>query len=83
MTLNRVGSMLTVFFTPDPVTDLASASRSDTAAFARWFHALLERGVWWPPSQFEAAFLSAAHGDAEIDAVLAAAAEAFAEARAG
>ena len=83
VTLNRVGSMLTVFFTPDPVTDLASASRSDTAAFARWFHALLERGVWWPPSQFEAAFLGAAHGDAEIDAVLAAAAEAFAEARAG
>ena len=81
--VNRVGSMLTVFFTPEPVTDLTTASRSDTAAFARWFHALLDRGVWWPPSQFEAAFLSAAHGDAEIDAVLAAAAAAFAAVRAG
>jgi len=82
--VNQVGSMLTVFFASAPVTDLASASRSDTAAFARWFHALLEHGVWWPPSQFEAAFLSVALDDDLVDVVLQAAAAAFGEvARAG
>jgi len=75
MTTNRVGSMFTWFFTPEPVTDFASASLSDTAAFARFHHALMERGVWLPPSQFEAAFVSAALGQPEVDTVLAAAAE--------
>jgi glutamate-1-semialdehyde 2,1-aminomutase len=77
MTTNRVGSMFTWFFTPEPVTDFASASLSDTAAFARFHHALMERGVWLPPSQFEAAFVSAALGQPEVDAILAAAAEAL------
>jgi glutamate-1-semialdehyde 2,1-aminomutase len=77
--VNQVGSMLTVFFTSDAVTDMESASRADTARFGRWFHALLTRGVWWPPSQFEAAFLSAALDDEMIDEIVTAAASAFAE----
>ena len=75
--VNRYGTMATVFFTAQPVVDLASAKTSDTARFARFFHALLARGVYWPPSQFEAAFLSLAHGEPEIDEILAAAAAAF------
>ena len=58
--VNRVGSMLTAFFTAEPVRDYAEARRADVAAFGRWFHRLLERGVSLPPSQFEAAFPSAA-----------------------
>jgi len=76
-TVNRVGSMVTVFFCPGPVTDYASAKTSDTKRFSRFFHAMLERGVYLPPAQFEAAFVSLAHGEAEIDATVAAAAEAF------
>jgi len=73
MTTNRVGSMFTWFFTPGPVTDYDSAATSDTAAFGRFHRKLLEAGVWLPPSQFEAAFVSAAHGAAEVEAVLTAA----------
>jgi len=80
VTINRVGSMITVFFCPGPVTDYASAKRSDTKRFARFFHAMLARGVYLPPAQFEAAFVSLAHGAAEIDETLAAAASAFREA---
>jgi len=79
LTTNRVGSMFTWFFTPQPVTDFATASASDTAAFARFHQALIERGVWLPPSQFEAAFVGAAHGQAEVDAILEAAGEALQE----
>jgi glutamate-1-semialdehyde 2,1-aminomutase len=79
LTTNRVGSMFTWFFTGEDVTDFAGASTSDTAAFARFHRAMLERGVWLPPSQYEAAFVSAAHADAEIDAIVAAAGEAFRE----
>jgi len=79
VTVNRVGSMVTVFFTAGPVRDLDGAKRSDTARFARWFHGLLARGVYWPPSQFEAAFVSAAHTEADVQAVVAAAEAAFAE----
>jgi glutamate-1-semialdehyde 2,1-aminomutase len=75
--VNRVGAMLTVFFCAGPVTDYASAKASDTKRFARFFHAMLERGIYLPPAQFEAAFVSLAHGEAEIDATLAAAALAF------
>jgi glutamate-1-semialdehyde 2,1-aminomutase len=75
--VNVVGSMLTVFFTAEGVVDLASASRSDAAAFARFFHTLLAEGIWWPPSQFEAAFLGIRHGDDEIERVLHAAQVAF------
>jgi glutamate-1-semialdehyde 2,1-aminomutase len=79
VTVNRVGSMVTVFFCEGPVTDYASAKTSDTGRFGRFFHAMLERGVALPPAQFEAAFVSLAHGPAEIDATLQAAAESFAE----
>jgi glutamate-1-semialdehyde 2,1-aminomutase len=70
VTLNRVGSMLTAFFTADPVRDHAGAARSDTARYARFFHGMLERGVYLAPSQFEALFLSLAHGEAEIDSTI-------------
>jgi glutamate-1-semialdehyde 2,1-aminomutase len=77
VTVQRVGSMLTPFFTDGPVTDHASARRSDTGRFARFFHAMLSRGVALPPSQFEAMFASLAHGDEEISITLDAAAEAM------
>jgi glutamate-1-semialdehyde 2,1-aminomutase len=77
VTINRVGSMITVFFCAGPVTDYASAKASDTGRFARFFHAMLERGVYLPPGQFEAAFVSLAHGEGEIDATVDAAVEAF------
>jgi glutamate-1-semialdehyde 2,1-aminomutase len=69
--------MWTWFFTPGPVTDYAQAAQSDTAAFGRFHRAMLEQGIWLPPSQFEAAFLSTAHGEAEVAATIAAAREAF------
>jgi glutamate-1-semialdehyde 2,1-aminomutase len=83
LTLNRVGSMWTWFFTSGPVTDYAEAARSDTTAFGRFHNAMLDQGVWLPPSQFEAAVLSTAHGEAEVAATIAAAREAFAAVKAG
>jgi glutamate-1-semialdehyde 2,1-aminomutase len=76
-TVNRVGSMVTVFFCPGPVTDYASARTSDTKQFGRFFQAMLKRGVWLPPAQFEAWFVSLAHGPDEIETTLQAAAESF------
>jgi glutamate-1-semialdehyde 2,1-aminomutase len=79
VTVNRVGSMFTFFFNGGgPVTDWESAKASDTARFGRFFRAMLERGVYLAPSQFEAAFLGAAHSDADIERTIAAAKEAFA-----
>ena len=78
--VNRVGSMLTVFFSADPVYDAQSARRCDTKRFARFFHAMLENGVYLPPSQFEAAFVSVAHSDEDLDQTIRAARRAFAEA---
>ena len=75
--VNRVGSMWTWFFTSGPVTNYEQAARSDTTAFARFHRAMLDRGVWLPPSQFEASFLGTAHGKEEIAATIAAAREAF------
>jgi glutamate-1-semialdehyde 2,1-aminomutase len=77
LTTNRVGSMFTWFFTAGPVTDYVSASGSDTEAFGRFHRSLLESGVWLPPSQFEAAFVSTAHGHLEVDHILASARAAF------
>jgi glutamate-1-semialdehyde 2,1-aminomutase len=77
--VQRVGSMLTVFFGDAPVHDLRGAEATGRDRFARWFRGLLRRGVLWPPSAFEAAFLSYAHDDADIDAVAAAARGAFAD----
>jgi glutamate-1-semialdehyde 2,1-aminomutase len=79
LTLNRVGSMWTWFFTGGPVRNYEEAARSDTAAFGRFHRAMLDCGVWLPPSQFEAAFLGTAHGEQEITATIAAAHGAFEE----
>src|SRR5207244_1774809 len=75
----RVGSMWTLFFTAGPVTDYDSAKKSDTARFARFFWAMLERGVYLPCSQFEAAFLSTAHNEEHIKKTVKAARAALAE----
>jgi len=77
ITVNRVGAMLTLFFSPDPVTDWESARKCDTERFGRFFHFMLERGVYLAPSQFEAAFLSAAHSEEDIRDTIAAAREFF------
>ena len=77
LTHNRVGSMFTWFFTPEPVTSWDSAAKSDTKAFARFFRAMLENGIYLPPSQFEAAFLSAAHSGKDIQQTITAAKQAF------
>jgi glutamate-1-semialdehyde 2,1-aminomutase len=69
-TLTRVGSMLCLFFTDGPVTDYESAVRSDTAMYAKYFHAMLERGVYLAPSQFEAMFVSTAHTRSDLDATI-------------
>ncbi|MFN6963004.1 MAG: glutamate-1-semialdehyde 2,1-aminomutase [Pyrinomonadaceae bacterium] len=78
-TINRVGSMFTLFFTESAVTDFDSAKTSDTSKFAAFFGAMLERGVYLPPSQFEACFISAAHSDDDIDRTIAAARDALGE----
>jgi len=67
LTVNRVGSMLTAFFTEGPVTDFASAKRADTVRYARFFHAMLEQGVFLAASQFEAAFVSLAHTERDLE----------------
>jgi len=72
VTVNRVGSMFTFFFTDGPVTDWESAKRCDTSRFGDFFRHMLDRGVYLAPSQFEAAFLSAAHTDADIEKTIAA-----------
>ncbi|HET9343353.1 MAG TPA: glutamate-1-semialdehyde 2,1-aminomutase [Candidatus Eremiobacteraceae bacterium] len=76
--IDRIGSMWGLFFNANPVTDLASAKTSDTAAFAKYFHAMLDRGVYLAPSQYEAAFLSAAHSDDDVERTLTAARESLA-----
>jgi glutamate-1-semialdehyde 2,1-aminomutase len=70
--LNRVGSLMTLFFADAPVFDFATARKADAQRYARFFHALLERGVYLPPSQYEAFFVSAAHSEADIDETLSA-----------
>jgi glutamate-1-semialdehyde 2,1-aminomutase len=82
LTCNRVGSMLTWFFTPGPVTDWDSAGKSDTVAFAKFFGAMLDAGVYLPPSQFEAAFLSVTHSDEDIAKTISAAKGALVAAKA-
>jgi glutamate-1-semialdehyde 2,1-aminomutase len=77
LTTNRVGSMFTWFFTPSAVCDFRSASTADTAAFARFHRAMLEGGVWMPPSQFEAAFVSLALNEHDVETILKAAATAL------
>jgi glutamate-1-semialdehyde 2,1-aminomutase len=68
--INRVGSLLTAFFSDSPVTDYATARRADSQRYARFFHALLDAGVYFPPSQYEAAFVSEAHSDEDIESTI-------------
>jgi glutamate-1-semialdehyde 2,1-aminomutase len=76
---NRVGAMFTWFFTAQPVKDFASAASSDTAAFARFHRAMLDHGIWLPPSQYEAAFLSTAHTAEDITLTISAAGQVFSQ----
>jgi glutamate-1-semialdehyde 2,1-aminomutase len=75
---NRVGSMFTWFFTEGPVTDWESASKSNTEAFGQFFRAMLDSGIYLPPSQYEAAFLGATHSDEDVQKTIATAKGAFA-----
>jgi glutamate-1-semialdehyde 2,1-aminomutase len=75
---NRIGSMFTWFFTSGPITDWDSASKCDTAAFGRYFRSMLDSGIYLPPSQFEAAFLSATHTEKDVERTIAAAKNTFA-----
>ncbi|MGC2354351.1 MAG: glutamate-1-semialdehyde 2,1-aminomutase [Candidatus Udaeobacter sp.] len=79
ITFHRLGSMFCLFFAPGPIIDLAGAQRSDLKMFARFFHACLERGVYFAPSQFETGFISTAHTTEDIDRTGAVVREAFAE----
>jgi glutamate-1-semialdehyde 2,1-aminomutase len=76
-TVARVGSMMTLFFNPEPVHDWTTAAKCNTQAFARYFWGLLDRGVYMPCSQYEALFVSAAHSEGDVDATIAAAREAL------
>ncbi|MBP7654594.1 aminotransferase class III-fold pyridoxal phosphate-dependent enzyme, partial [Candidatus Dependentiae bacterium] len=68
--INRIGSMMTVFFTESDVFDYISALKSDVNKYSKFFHLLLDRGIYFPPSQFESMFISAAHKDSDIDLTL-------------
>jgi glutamate-1-semialdehyde 2,1-aminomutase len=78
--IGRCGSMLTLFFSRQPVTDWTSAARCNTQRYGRFFWGMLDRGVYLPCSQFEAMFVSTAHTEADVDAVIAAASDSLAEA---
>ena len=77
ITINRVGSMFTFFFSDKPVTDWESAKRSDTGRFKQFFHWMLDHGVYLAPSQFEAGFVSSAHSERDIAQTVAAAGQFF------
>jgi glutamate-1-semialdehyde 2,1-aminomutase len=77
--VQRVGSMLTLFFHRGPVRSWSDAAASDTKRFGLWHRGLIARGVYWPPSQFEAAFISLAHTEADIDQTIDAALGALGE----
>jgi glutamate-1-semialdehyde 2,1-aminomutase len=79
--VNAVGSLLTPFFTAQPVRDYASAAAADTTAYATFFRGMIDRGIYPPPSQFEAWFISGAHSESDIDKTVKAAREVFKEAR--
>jgi glutamate-1-semialdehyde 2,1-aminomutase len=79
--VNQVGSMFTVFFGVDQVYDYATATRSDTRLFARYFQGMIDHGIYLPPSQFETAFISLVHGEAEVEETVAAAREVLASLR--
>ena len=83
LTINRIGSVFTPFFCAGPVTDYASAKQSDTGAFGRFFRAMLDRGVYLPPSQFETGFVSTAHSERDVEDTIRAASESFRASKAG
>jgi glutamate-1-semialdehyde 2,1-aminomutase len=78
LTVHRVGSLLTPFFTSSPVSDFSSASKADARRYAAFFHGMLERGVYLPPAQFEAMFLSTSHTASDIDRTVEAAGDVLA-----
>ena len=80
--VQRIGSMLTVFFAETEIVDWPGAAKADKTAFGRWHQALIENGVYWPPAQFEAAFVSTAHTEVDVDHTIDAAGRAFAGAKA-
>jgi glutamate-1-semialdehyde 2,1-aminomutase len=82
-TINQLGSMASIFFTEGPVTDFASASRSDTEAFKDFFWHMLQRGIYLAPSQYEAGFISAVHSEEDLEKTFEAARDWFARASAG
>jgi glutamate-1-semialdehyde 2,1-aminomutase len=75
--ISRVASLLTVFFTGNPVVDYESAKQADTTLFSKFFHGLLAEGIYWPPSQFETAFVSLAHSDDDIQTTVSIMAKVF------
>jgi len=77
--VSRIGSLLTIFFSTQPIVDHESAKFADTDLFGEFFQRLLHQGIYWPPSQFEAAFLSLAHSDKDIDTTIAAMGKALAD----
>jgi glutamate-1-semialdehyde 2,1-aminomutase len=79
LTSQRTGSMFTWFFNPEPITDWSSATKSDVAAFGRFFRKMLDAGIYLPASQFEAAFLSTAHSEDDISKTIDASRVAFAK----
>jgi glutamate-1-semialdehyde 2,1-aminomutase len=81
--INRAGNLFSVFFTADPVVDIQSARSQDTKAYARFFHAALDAGLWLPPSAFEAWFVSTSHGAEELTRIGTALEAAAAAARGG
>ncbi len=83
VTINQVGSMVSMFFTEGPVTDFGSAARSDTEAFKHFFWHMISRGVYLAPSQYEAGFISTAHSEEDLERTFEAAGEWFAGARRG
>ena len=70
VTVARIASLLTIFFNENTAKDYDSVSKADTAAFSRFFGRLLAQGIYWPPSQFEAAFISLAHSEEDIDTTI-------------
>jgi glutamate-1-semialdehyde 2,1-aminomutase len=79
--INRLGSMITVFFKEGQVNSYADAIASNTQIFKQFFHGLLDRGIYWPPSQYEAAFFSTAHTSLDLEQTLEASRFAFASLR--
>ena len=77
MYISRIASLLTVFFTADSVADYESAKQADTKLFNKFFHGLLADGIYWPPSQFEAVFVSFVHSDEDIKFTISAAIKAL------